>query len=236
MLYPRAARRLAGKRAVGVLFIAVFQLSAAVAASEPPSACAAVARCTAVLGSDGVEPIHRDDVRVGKLDADHDDGYLYRLPYGDHVSYAVLQSYGSRLSHRGAEQFTVDFRMPEGTLVHAAREGTVALVEDGHAESCWSQGCGRFANYIVIAHDDGTTGEYYHLARRSALVAAGQHVGRGQVIARSGNTGYTTVPHLHFGVYRTSDDGAQSVAVRFLARDGIVAEPRNGARYENVTD
>ena len=47
----------------------------------------------------------------------HDDGYAYRLPYGDAVSFAILQSYGSSLSHRGAEYFTLDFGMPEGRPV-----------------------------------------------------------------------------------------------------------------------
>ena len=70
----------------------------------------------------------RDAWSVGTLDPDHDDYYVYRLPYDDDVSYAVLQGYGSKLSHQGSEYFTVDFRMPEGTRIHAAREGTVVLV------------------------------------------------------------------------------------------------------------
>lgn len=236
MVRPRAARRRAGKRAADAFVMTTILFATASAASEAPPACPERASCIAVLDANASEPFERDAVRVGRLDADHDDAYLYRLPYGDHVSYPVLQGYGAPLSHRGAEQFTVDFRMPEGTLVHAAREGLVALVEDTHAVSCWSKGCGRFANFVVIVHDDGTTGEYYHLARGSALVAAGERVMRGQAIARSGNTGYTTGPHLHFGVYRASQSGAQSIAVRFLARGGIVGKPRSGARYENTGD
>jgi len=179
--------------------------------------------------------LQRRDLVVGRPNADHDDSYVYRLPYGDGVSYAVLQGYGARLSHRGSEYFTVDFRMVEGTLVHAAREGTVVLVEDSHAESCWAEGCGRFANFVVVLHADGTTGEYFHLQRGSALVAPGDRVTRGQPIARSGNTGYSTTPHLHFGVYRANADGStQSVGIRFLARGGLVVEPRSGARYVNA--
>jgi murein DD-endopeptidase MepM/ murein hydrolase activator NlpD len=234
MICPRTARRHAGKRATGVFVITAIWFAVSAAASEAP-ACAEHARCMAVSEIDPVPP-DRNTLGIGRLDADHDDAYLYRLPYGNHVSYAVLQSYGSRLSHRGAEQFTVDFRMPEGTLVHAAREGIVALVEDSHAVACWSAGCGRFANFVVVVHEDGTTGEYYHLARGSAMVAVGDDVARGQALARSGNTGYTTGPHLHFGVYRASLSGAQSIAVRFLARVGIVGYPRTGARYENAGD
>jgi len=108
------------------------------------------------------------------------------------------------------------------------------LVEDSFSESCWVAGCGRFANYVVILHDDGTTGEYFHLQRSSVLVSPGDFVVRGERIARSGNTGFTTAPHLHFGVYRTGKDGStHSVAVRFLTREGVV-EPRSGARYQNA--
>ena len=178
---------------------------------------------------------YRYDWTVGWLNPDHDDEYLYRLPYGNDVSHAVLQSYGSKFSHTGLERFTVDFKMPVGTPVHAARGGVVAMIEENHDRGCWGPGCGAFANYVVILHDDGTTGEYYHLAKGGALVEPGQRVARGQQIALSGNTGNTTIPHLHFGVYRAADWGrTQSIAVRFLTREGPVARPRPGAYYLNA--
>jgi murein DD-endopeptidase MepM/ murein hydrolase activator NlpD len=168
------------------------------------------------------------------VDPDHDDNYLYRLPYGENVSYSVLQAYGSKLSHRGSEYFTVDFRMAEGTEVYSAREGIVAATQDSHSRSCWKEGCGRYANFVVVLHSDGTTGEYFHLQAGSVAVRDGQRVARGQLLARSGNTGLSTTPHLHFGVYRLDSRAeTQSIAVRFSTRDGIV-EPRQGARYTNV--
>jgi murein DD-endopeptidase MepM/ murein hydrolase activator NlpD len=177
----------------------------------------------------------RQDVRLGRVDADHDDAYLYRLPYADGVTYPVIQAYGAKLSHRGSEQFTVDFGMPVGTPVHAAREGVVVLFEDSHDGGCWREECSKLANFVVILHDDGTTGEYFHLQHGSVQVAIGQRVARGQLLARSGNTGYTTAPHLHFGVYRTAADGrTQSIPVRFSTRLGAVVTPRTGARSRNV--
>jgi murein DD-endopeptidase MepM/ murein hydrolase activator NlpD len=179
----------------------------------------------------------RHDLIVGAIDPDHDDGYEYRLPYGGTVSFPVIQGYHSRLSHRGAEQYTVDFGMPIGTPVHAARDGVVALAEDSHDLGCWREECGRLANFIVLLHSDGTTGEYFHLQRGSVQVRLGQHVERGELLAFSGNTGYTTAPHLHFGVYRTERDGeTQSLAVRFVTRSGMIREPRAGARYLNVAE
>ena len=71
----------------------------------------------------------------------HDDAYLYRLPYDDGESYPVLQAYGSRFSHRGAEYYTVDFRMAEGTPVRSAREGVVTEADGTHRTRCWDTGC-----------------------------------------------------------------------------------------------
>ena len=170
---------------------------------------------------------------VGDKDAVHDDDHLYALPYASGKSYRVLQGYGSRFSHTGLEAYAVDFDMPEGTPVHAARGGVVARVEESHSIGCWEDGCGRYANFIVVLHSDGTTGEYYHLQKDGALVEVGDRVVRGQQIALSGNTGHTTMPHLHFAVYRASEWGnTQSIPVRFESADGVVMRPRHGARYQ----
>jgi murein DD-endopeptidase MepM/ murein hydrolase activator NlpD len=179
-------------------------------------------------------PITRHDRALGLPDPDHEDGYLYRLPYGDEVTFPVIQAYDAKLSHRGAEQYTLDFGMPIGTSVHAARDGVVVMLEDSHDSGCWREECSRLANFVVLLHADGTTGEYFHLQRGSVDVRSGEHVRRGQLLARSGNTGYSTTPHLHFGVYRTErHGGTQSVAVRFATRAGTLALPRTGGRYLN---
>jgi murein DD-endopeptidase MepM/ murein hydrolase activator NlpD len=176
----------------------------------------------------------RTDVELGHVGADHDDSYLYRLPYGDGISFPIIQGYGAKLSHRGAESFTLDFGMPVGTPVHAARDGVVVLVEDSHDAGCAREDCGRFANFVVVLHSDGTTGEYFHLQRASVRVRPGDRVARGERLARSGNTGFSTVPHLHFGVYRTGRDRTtESLAVRFETRRGAITAPRSGARYLN---
>ena len=172
------------------------------------------------------------DWTVGSRDAVHDDSQVYRLPYAPGRSYRVIQGYGSRFSHTGLEEFAVDFRMPEGTPVHAARDGIVARTEESHSRGCWEDGCGDYANYVVILHDDLTTGEYYHLQQDGALVEPGERVLAGQRIGLSGNTGHTTVPHLHFAVYRAVEWGrTQSVPVRFATAEGIIGRPQRGARY-----
>lgn len=175
---------------------------------------------------------YRCDWTIGNKDASHDDEYLYMLPYESGRSFRVLQGFGSRFSHTGIEQFAVDFKMPEGTPVHAARAGVVAYTEARFSRGCWSDECAGEANYIVILHDDETTGEYYHLHQDGVLVAVGDRVEAGQKIGLSGNTGHSALPHLHFGVYRAIDRGKeQSVPFRFLSADGIVDLPRRGGMY-----
>jgi len=173
------------------------------------------------------------DWTIGDREAVHDDDHVYRLPYASGKSYRVIQGFGSRFSHTGTEQYAVDFRMHEGTPVHAARSGVVARLEESNSIGCWEDGCGRHANYVVVLHDDGTTGEYYHLLQDGALVEVGERVVAGQKIALSGNTGHTTIPHLHFAVYRAVEWGnTQSVPIRFVSADGIIEQPRRGGRYQ----
>ena len=198
-------------------------------------------RLVMMFGENGGDRIGRYriscDWTIGDKDALHDDERLYILPYESGKSYRVLQGYGSRFSHVGLEQYAVDFNMSVGTPVHAARAGVVARIEESSDTGCWEEGCDAYANYIVILHDDGTTGEYYHLQQNGALIDVGDHVVAGQKIALSGNTGHTTMPHLHFAVYRAAEWGnTQSIPVRFLSSAGVVERPRRGGRYQAVLD
>jgi murein DD-endopeptidase MepM/ murein hydrolase activator NlpD len=61
---------------------------------------------------------------------------------------------------------------------------------------------GNYGNYIIMSHADGFQTLYGHLTSYS--VVKGQQVAQGAVIGLSGNTGYSTGPHLHFGLYKRS--------------------------------
>ncbi|MDD5050255.1 MAG: peptidoglycan DD-metalloendopeptidase family protein [Candidatus Pacebacteria bacterium] len=91
----------------------------------------------------------------------------------------------------------VDFGTPIGTPVKAALSGTVV----GVGNSDLYRGCQSFGKWIMIAHPNGISTLYGHLSLMK--VAKGDAVSTGQIIAYSGNTGYSTGPHLHFGVYAT---------------------------------
>jgi len=168
----------------------------------------------------------------GSVDARHDDGVLYRLPFEKGRSCRVSQGYNGRLSHRGVDQYAVDFAMPEGTTVCAAREGVVVDLKESSDTGGSDQEHADESNYISIAHADGTIGEYHHLQFEGVLVEIGDPVAAGQAIARSGSTGYSTFPHLHFGVYSAADaEHMQSHPITFLTAQGPVSELRTGRIY-----
>lgn len=90
---------------------------------------------------------------------------------------------GASTYHKG-----VDWAVPTGTSVMAASGGTVT-------KAGWTSGGGYT---VYINHGNGTETRYKHLSK--ILVSVGQKVRQGQVIARSGSTGVSTGPHLHFEI------------------------------------
>lgn len=140
-------------------------------------------------------------------------GPLYRLPFPVGASYSVLQGYDGEWGHQGAAAYAYDFAMPIGSPVTAARAGVVLKTEAAHADATRKPGK---ENFVFVDHGDGTFGRYYHLTRGGVLVAVGQRVVAGQEIGRSGDSGASAGPHLHFDVTRGCPDwGCQTIPVRF---------------------
>ncbi|MEC5385059.1 M23 family metallopeptidase [Uliginosibacterium sp. H3] len=128
----------------------------------------------------------------------------FRLPYLDGEAHAIDQAYGNTLTSHADPlvQQAVDFNMPEGTSVVAARDGVVAEVEDSFTTGGTDALYLDKANQVMVQHADGTVAVYAHLFPRSARVTVGQHVRAGEVLAKSGNTGFSSGPHLHFASMR----------------------------------
>jgi murein DD-endopeptidase MepM/ murein hydrolase activator NlpD len=168
----------------------------------------------------------------GAMNAKHDDRIVYRLPFESGTSHRVIQGYDTVWSHTGSDCYAIDFEMPEGTSVCAARGGLVVDLWQSSEDSSTMEKEKPKANYVSILHEDRTIGEYYHLQHDGVLVKVGQRVAAGTLIARSGNTGHTTQPHLHFGVYAAVDGThIQSHVVTFATRQGTVSEPITGRIY-----
>jgi murein DD-endopeptidase MepM/ murein hydrolase activator NlpD len=137
---------------------------------------------------------------VGDPNAQHNNDYIYRLPFSDGQSFKVTQGYIGTRTHFGPDKYATDFSMPEGTLVIAARSGLVVHTKSDSDKGGPSEMYANDANFIQILHDDGTIGEYLHLKFEGILVHVGDKVEVGQSIGYSGNTGNTSGPHLHFEV------------------------------------
>lgn len=169
----------------------------------------------------------------GSLDAKHNDDYVYALPYAPGEAYPVSQGFHGAYSHTDGDSFAIDFKMAEGSPVHAARGGVVVGARDDSAKGGPSKKYEWDANYILIRHDDGTLGHYVHLQKAGNRVKIGDAVNEGDFIGRSGNTGHTTGPHLHFAVFKAANGKSrETVPVRFKA-DGLVAATlKEGAAYK----
>ena len=145
-------------------------------------------------------------------------------------------------THVDELQHAVDYSVDERTPVIASRDGVVAAAV-GDFKAARSR---RFemvrkleprlrtrSNYVALRHADAGGGSvcysrYYHL--RSVAVAAGQKVRAGELLGYSGNTGYSSGPHLHFDVA----DVIPTDAARLTLVPGAHAEP-SAARPEAAT-
>ncbi|WP_455920834.1 peptidoglycan DD-metalloendopeptidase family protein [Pseudomonas putida] len=138
-------------------------------------------------------------------------GYQYPLPWVG-GPFRLTQGPNGTFSHFGPRsRWAMDIAMPVGTQIIAARGGTVVKVENDQG----SGGANPSGNFVRILHDDGTMGVYLHLMQGSVSVREGQRVAVGTPLARSGNTGNSTGPHLHFVVQRNVGLGLESIPFQF---------------------
>ena len=157
------------------------------------------------------------------------DNYEYQLPFEKGSRYRVVQGYGGLFSHRYVA--ALDFEMPIGTPVCAARSGIVYSYKDNSNEGGFFSKYKNKANYIIIKHDDGSFGCYWHLKKNGVLVKSG-HVSEGQQIGLSGATGQVLKPHLHFSVKRQLNYQMNSfVRTKFKTSKGVLFLEK-GETYE----
>ena len=151
----------------------------------------------------------------------------YRAPFALARAFRVTQAAPVQITHRDASSTqAVDIEMPIGTQVYAARSGTVIEVASRFFEGGVDRV--RDANVVRVLHPDGTMGVYAHLNWDSIRVKPGQVVRRGEYIADSGNTGFSSGPHLHFAVQRNVGLKLHSVPVQFTGPGGTVVTPQAG--------
>lgn len=165
---------------------------------------------------------------IGDPAASHAPPGPYRAPFAQAQSFTVTQAPPDQITHKDAgSRNAIDFAMPVGSAVHAAREGVVINVAHKFFRGGTTQEVRDEANFVQILHDDGTTAVYAHLQLDTVRVRPGQRVQSGEYIADSGNTGYSSGPHLHFVVLRNAGLRSESVPVTFAGSAGASVVPRS---------
>jgi murein DD-endopeptidase MepM/ murein hydrolase activator NlpD len=161
------------------------------------------------------------------------DNYNYTLPFEKGTKHKVVQGYGGLFSHKNIA--ALDFEMPEGTPVYAAREGTIYNYKDDSFEGGPFSKYKNKANFIIVKHSDGSFGCYWHLKKDGVVVKSGA-VTKGQLIGYSGSTGFTLRPHLHFSVKRKLNYEMDSfVQTKFETTNGIEIL-QNGNTYQRPVE
>lgn len=152
-----------------------------------------------------------------KLCLDSPDSF-YRLPFsGGSPTWVLGQGNNGAFTHNGNQAFAFDFGAPEGTSILAARGGTVVFVRENQTGNSFDDpNCGCNANALIIRHQDGSEALYVHMPENGVFKAVGAKVDRGDVVAKVGNTGFSTAPHLHFQE-QIPDSGGMTTPSRFQA-------------------
>ncbi len=161
---------------------------------------------------------------------------------------------GSNSTHIAAEpanKYAVDFTMPMGTEVFAMRDGLVIEVVEsnpdlpvdatGRSSPAPTDADKDKANTVTVRHDDGTFADYVHLQKDKVDVAVGDTVTAGVTkIGLSGNSGFSTGPHLHVAVLKTKINEAAhtstriSIPVKFKGSAGTGVTPGKGQKFKRT--
>ncbi|GGI57960.1 M23 family metallopeptidase [Winogradskyella haliclonae] len=144
----------------------------------------------------------------------YDTNHIYTLPFQKGYQSLVIQGYDGDFSHYGSfSAKCLDFEMAVGDTIVAARDGVVVKVSIKHNKQGTTEDYKDYGNYMMLYHPDNTFTQYVHLKQYGNLAKVGDSVKAKQPIALSGYTGWTTIPHLHFGVYKPTATGLVSIPV-----------------------
>jgi len=125
--------------------------------------------------------------------------------------------------YRGKPHNGLDIGAPIGTPVYAADDGVVEAADNNDKNSYRRY---QYGKYVLIKHNNNLATLYAHLSRYT--VGKGANVRRGDLIGYSGNTGYSTGPHLHFGVYWAPSVQMKSIPPAMgLVPIGVVINPED---------
>lgn len=120
-------------------------------------------------------------------------------------------------THYGILKYAIDFPLNEGTEILAVADGQVKYQKTDSKKGGDDPKYIADNNFISIEHSNGEFSEYTHLRYNGGTKKVGDKVKRGEIIGYSGNTGYSTEPHLHFHITKvdSSKEGWHTIEPRF---------------------
>jgi murein DD-endopeptidase MepM/ murein hydrolase activator NlpD len=150
----------------------------------------------------------------------------YQTPFKSTFRRKITQAFNGKFSHYSPSSLhAVDIRLPVGTPISAARAGIVIYTKDDYAFSGKSKYFLDKANSVEVLHDDGTYAVYAHLLQGTVKVNIGDTVGAGTELGKSGSSGFSTGPHLHFVILKNVDFKTVSVPFKFSDNNGQLYTP-----------
>lgn len=124
-----------------------------------------------------------------------------------------------RVAHINHAKHAIDFPVPVGTKILAAKSGVIIDIKVNSKKGGFKPKYAdlKYLNYLTIKHFNGEFSQYAHLKYKGSLVKLGEKVKEKQIIALSGNTGYTSEPHLHFHVLKLNKTkiGWETLKIKF---------------------
>ncbi len=161
---------------------------------------------------------------------------VYLLPFNKKD---LLKAISDPRAHFAHFKHAIDFILPVGAKILAPRDGSVTDIKADSKEGGWKPKYNniKYLNYMTLKHTNGEYSQYAHLKYKSALVKLGQKVKAGQPIALSGNTGFTTSPHLHFHVFKFNKTkvGWETLQIRFKVKVAVDRAKRLVPKEMKVT-
>ncbi|HIF06478.1 MAG TPA: M23 family metallopeptidase [Gemmatimonadetes bacterium] len=198
----------------------------------PPRSSRILVRLRTVLRDTSVQPDVSVSIDLGSSTTEADDDHLYAVPFGGDSRRELVQGFDGDVSHVESMRYSLDFAMPEGTPILAARAGTVLYLQDGFTEGGTDPDLLEAANLVVVAHSDGTMASYGHLTE-GISVAVGDTVLVGDLLGVSGSTGFTGGPHLHFHVgKRMLGEPGRTIPIKIRDRNGRLLDLAKGLLVE----
>jgi murein DD-endopeptidase MepM/ murein hydrolase activator NlpD len=159
----------------------------------------------------------------------------YYPPFPLGQQYMISQGFDNDITHKDPpSMYAVDIVMPVGTPILAARAGKIMDMEDDFHGAAQKERYLTRSNHVRILHDDGTMAVYAHLQANSLRIRQGAQVKRGQWIANSGNTGYSSGPHLHFVIQLNAGMSLESLPFRFITASGGTMTPAEQVMIDGV--